>query len=142
MAEWSSPVSPAVEGLGISGVVLPRSFARLLRALRLHRIRTTPSARAVSVVAAGRVLASSERAVELRETGSPVRFYVPRADVRVELTRSATTTRCPFKGEATYWSTPELADAFWSYEAPTEADVRPIAGLLAPDPGRVTVELR
>lgn len=124
------------------GVAFLRPLARLTRVLRLHRIGTAPSARAVRVVAEGEVIASSERAVELRETGSPARFYVPREDVGAELVRSATTTRCPFKGEATYWSTAEVADAFWSYEAPAEADARPIAGLLAPDSARVTVELR
>ena len=123
-------------------MALLRLFTRILRALRLHRIRTAPSARVVRVVAAGEVIASSARAVELRETGSPARFYLPREDVGAELVPSATTSRCPFKGEATYWSTPAVTDAFWSYEMPTAADAQPIAGLLAPDAARMTVELR
>jgi uncharacterized protein (DUF427 family) len=32
-----------------------------------------------------------------------------------------------------------VPDAFWVYEAPSEEDAQPIAGLLAPWPGRVDV---
>jgi uncharacterized protein (DUF427 family) len=105
-----------------------------------HRITTRPSERHVRVLAGGEVLADSRRAVELDETGLPTRFYLPREDVRMDLlTPSATTTHCPFKGDATYFSAPGAQDAFWVYEAPSEDDAQPIAGLLAPWPGRVEV---
>ena len=105
-----------------------------------HRITTRPSERHVRVEAAGQVLADSRRAVELDETGLPTRYYLPREDVRVDLlTPSETTSHCPFKGDATYFSAPQVKDAFWIYENPSEEDARPVAGLLAPWPGRVEV---
>jgi uncharacterized protein (DUF427 family) len=107
-----------------------------------HRITTRPSTRHVRVEAGGQVLAESDRAVELDEVGLPTRYYLPREDVRVELlTPSATTSHCPFKGDPTYFSAPGVKDAFWVYEAPSEHDAEPVAGLLAPWPGRVDVRV-
>ena len=89
---------------------------------------------------AGQVLAASERAVELDETGLPTRFYLPRDDVRMDLlTASDTTSHCPFKGDAGYFSALGSKDAFWVYEEPSEQDALPIAAMLAPWPGRVEV---
>jgi uncharacterized protein (DUF427 family) len=105
-----------------------------------HRISTRPSRRHVRVERDGQVLADSHRAVELEETGLPTRYYLPREDVRTDLlTPSDTTTHCPFKGDATYFSAPGADDAFWVYEDPSEEDARPVEGLLAPWPGRVDV---
>jgi uncharacterized protein (DUF427 family) len=105
-----------------------------------HRITTNASSRTVRVEHDGELLAESARAVELHETGLPTRFYLPREDVRTDLlTPSDTTSHCPFKGDATYLSAPGAEDAFWVYEEPSEDAARPIAGLLAPWPGRVTV---
>ena len=110
------------------------------RAVGAHRITTRPSNRHVRVESGGQVLAESARAVELDETGLPTRYYLPREDVRVDLLMpSETTSHCPFKGDATYMSAPGAKDAFWIYEAPSEEDAKPIAGMLAPWPGRVDV---
>src|SRR3954447_26965179 len=107
---------------------------------RVHRITTRPCLRHVRVELDGQVLAETDRAVELDETGLPGRVYIPRDDVRMEwLEPSATTSHCPFKGDATYYSAGRVKDAFWVYEQPDQADARPIAGLLAPWPGRVDV---
>ena len=115
---------------------------RLARVLGVHRIATRPSREHVRVVGAGRELAASDRAVELRETGRPTRYYLPREDVRMDLlVPSETRSHCPFKGDATYFSAPGARDAFWVYESPSEADARPIAGLLAPAPERVEVQV-
>jgi len=116
------------------------SLKKAAHATGAHRITTRPSTRHVRVELDGLVLAESTRAVELDETGLPTRFYLPREDVRAELlTPSDTTSHCPFKGDATYLSAPGAPDAFWVYEAPSEDDAKPIAGLLAPWPGRVEV---
>ena len=116
------------------------TIKKAAHAVGAHRITTRPSARHVRVEAAGQVLADSRRAVELDETGLPTRYYLPREDVRVDLlTPSETTSHCPFKGDATYFSAPQVKDAFWIYENPSEEDARPVAGLLAPWPGRVEV---
>jgi uncharacterized protein (DUF427 family) len=107
---------------------------------RLHRIATRPSTRHVRVERDGQVLADTRRALELSETGHRTRFYLPRKDVRMDLLEpSDTTSHCPFKGDATYFSAPGVGDAFWVYEQPDQPDAEPIAGLLAPGPGRVTV---
>lgn len=68
-------------------------------------------------------LADSHRPVLLRETGYPVRYYLPPEDVRTDLlTRSGTRTHCPFKGDATYWSVADGGpeDVAWSYPEPYE----------------------
>ena len=116
------------------------TIKKAAHAVGAHRITTRPSDRRVRVESGGRVLAESARAVELHETGLPTRYYLPREDVGVDqLTPSATTSHCPFKGDATYFSAPGAKDAFWVYEHPSEPDAQPIAGMLAPWPGRVDV---
>jgi uncharacterized protein (DUF427 family) len=88
----------------------------------------------------GTVLAESRRAIELHELGHRPRYYIPREDVRMDLLEpSETTSHCPFKGDATYFSAAGAKDAFWVYQDPDKDDAEPIAGLLAPWPGRVTI---
>ena len=104
-----------------------------------HRIETRPSGRRVRVEHEGRVLAESDRALELHERGLPVRYYLPREDVRLDLLEpSDTRSHCPFKGDASYFSAPGARDAFWTYETPIDGRAD-IAGLIAPWPGRVDV---
>jgi uncharacterized protein (DUF427 family) len=109
-------------------------------AVGAHRITTHPCTRHVRVERDGQVLAESDRTVALEETGLPTRYYIPREDVRTDLlTPSETRSHCPFKGDATYFSAPGADDAFWVYESPSEEDALPVAGMLAPWPGRVDV---
>ena len=106
-----------------------------------HRIETRPCASVVRVEHDGHVLAESTRALELHEGSLPVRYYLPRDDVRIDLLEpSDTTSHCPFKGDASYWSAPGAPDAFWTYERPIEGR-EDIAGLIAPWPGRVEVTI-
>ncbi|MET7697141.1 DUF427 domain-containing protein [Streptomyces sp. NPDC005485] len=73
----------------------------------------------VRVLHGDQVLAESDRPLVLRETGSPVRYYIPPQDVRLDLlTPSETHTYCPFKGTASYWSVPGAADLVWFYPDP------------------------
>ena len=105
-----------------------------------HRISTHPSEHTIRVELNGEVLAESTRATALEETGLPTRYYLPREDVRMDLlTPTVTTSHCPFKGDASYYSAPGATDAFWVYENPSEVDAKPVEGLLAPWPGRVEV---
>ncbi|MEU3662914.1 DUF427 domain-containing protein [Streptomyces sp. NPDC032940] len=84
-----------------------------------HRITVEPSGLHVRVVRDGQVLAESDEALVLRETGLPDRYYLPPEDVRLDLlTPSATHTHCPFKGDASYWSLPDAPDLVWSYPDP------------------------
>ena len=104
-----------------------------------HRIETRPCAKRIRVEHDGAVLAESDRALELHEQGLPVRYYLPREDVRMDLlVPSPTRSHCPFKGDASYFSAPGARDAFWSYEQPIEGR-EDITGLVAPWPGRVEV---
>ena len=88
-----------------------------------HTITITPADLHVVVEVDGEKVAESDHAVVLEETGLPTRYYLPRADVRMELFRPTTFhTECPFKGQASYW-TLQLGDAVhdgivWSYENP------------------------
>ena len=121
---------------------VPDPVKKAARAVGAHRITTHASRRHVRVEAGGVVLAESDRSVELEETGRPTRYYLPREDVRMELLEaSATTSHCPFKGDATYFSVPGVKDAFWVYEDPSEEDALPIAGMLAPWPNRVAISV-
>lgn len=84
-----------------------------------HRITVEQGSTHVRVVRDGQVLAESRRPLLLHETGLPVRYYLPPADVRTELlTGSDTSTHCPFKGDASYWSVPGGADVVWAYQEP------------------------
>ncbi len=116
------------------------TLKKAAHAMGLHRITTHPCTRHVRVERDGQVLATSDRAMALDETGLPTRYYLPRDDVRMDLlTPSETTTHCPFKGDATYFSAAGAKDAFWVYEAPSEPEALPVARMLAPWPGRVDV---
>ena len=67
-----------------------------------------------------------------------MRYYFPRKDVRMDkLERSATTTECPFKGHASYYSLAGGPDnAVWSYERPYD-EVAIIKDRLAFYPNKV-----
>ncbi len=66
----------------------------------------------------GVVLAESDEVIEIENS-----LYFPRETVRMDLLHvSDTATRCPWKGQATYYSLADgearLEDAAWSYENP------------------------
>ncbi|MCP3821868.1 DUF427 domain-containing protein [Streptomyces sp. A3M-1-3] len=91
------------------------------------RVDALPSTRHVQVEIQGTVVADTHTPVLLFETHLPVRYYIPREDVRLDLfTPTDARTRCPYKGVATeYWSwagggdvRPDIA---WSYPDPLPA---------------------
>jgi uncharacterized protein (DUF427 family) len=87
------------------------------------RIDTLRSTRLVTVVARGRTLAETRGAVLLYETGHVVRPYIDRADVQMGMLRpSSTTSVCPYKGVAKYFSATidgqEVKDIAWTYDDP------------------------
>jgi len=98
------------------------------------RVDMLPSSRHVRVELGGKTIAETNRRRLSLETGLPVRYYLPEQDVQMEwLTGSSTTTRCPYKGQADYWSArvgeSVFRDIVWSYRDPLPA-CSPIAGLL------------
>ena len=97
-----------------------------------HRIDVLRSARHVQVRIGDTVIADSRRSRMLFETGLPVRYYVPREDVRLDLlSGSATVTACAYKGQTSqYWDfMNDGRDVAWSYERPSP-EVGAIAGMI------------
>jgi uncharacterized protein (DUF427 family) len=88
------------------------------------RIDVLGASRRVVVSLGGTVLADTTRPVALYETELPVRWYVPRDDVRLDLLApSDSTTVCAYKGQATYFSVAgrddeEAVDVAWTYVDP------------------------
>jgi uncharacterized protein (DUF427 family) len=87
------------------------------------RVDVLASARHVRVAIAGEIVADTHSPRLLFETNHPVRYYLPRGDVRMDLlVPSATRSRCPYKGPASYWSVKLGDDVFtdmvWCYPDP------------------------
>ena len=87
------------------------------------RVDALPSKRHVRVVIDGQTVAETRRPHLVFETNHPVRYYIPQEDVRMDmLVPSATTSRCPYKGPASYWSVQiggeTFSDLVWGYMAP------------------------
>lgn len=96
-----------------------------------HPITVTPTGRHVIVTVNGEVVAETDDALTLQESTYPAVQYLPLADVApAVLTRSETTTYCPYKGEANYYNVGGVEDAIWTYEQPYPA-VADIAGRVA-----------
>ena len=110
------------------------------------RVDALRSRRRVRVELEGVVLAESDAPVMVFETGLPTRYYLDRADARLEHLRpSDTVTECPYKGRTTgYWSAVAVdevhTDIAWTYDFPTR-ELSPIAGLLAFYNERVDITL-
>ena len=84
-----------------------------------HRVDVFEASRPVRVRAGGTVIAQSDRAKLLFETGLAPRVYVPGADILPGvLTPASKRTVCPYKGEATYWNVNGIENGAWSYETP------------------------
>src|SRR5215469_12038463 len=97
------------------------------------RVDILASSRHVRVELDGVTVADSHSPRILFETGLPPRYYLPLSDVRTELLRpSGTSTHCPYKGTASYWSVDtgraEHRDIVWMYRAPLPESQK-IAGL-------------
>lgn len=99
------------------------------------RIDSVHTDRHIRVVINGVTVAESDDAVMLLEPGHPIRYYLPVADIRQDLLRpSNSTSRCPYKGLANYYSM-EIGgrmyeDIAWSYRAPTLESGK-IAGMIS-----------
>jgi uncharacterized protein (DUF427 family) len=90
-----------------------------------HKVEEERVGQRMLVEVNGDILADSSNAVKLEEDGYPARYYFPRSDVKMDkLERSDTTSECPFKGTAHYYSIVAgdrtLEDAVWTYEDPYE----------------------
>lgn len=110
-----------------------------------HPITVSPTGRPVTVTVNGEVIARTDAALTLQESTYPAVQYLPLGDVApTALSRSDTTTYCPFKGDASYYHLTvgdrTVGDAVWTYQSPYPA-VAAIAGHVAfyPDKAEVVV---
>ncbi|BBX83531.1 DUF427 domain-containing protein [Mycolicibacterium aubagnense] len=88
----------------------------------IHRRRNT-----ITAEHDGRLIAATTAALLVDEQDHGLVFYFPRSDVRTELRRDPdATSRCPFKGQATYWRFDGDGGepVCWSYEDPAEQVAR------------------
>lgn len=110
-----------------------------------HTIHIEPAARVVVVEAGGKRLADTAKALVLCEAAYRPVYYIPRADVDMNLFRRTDhSSWCPYKGAAAYFSIgddPALENAVWSYEDPFE-ECAAIKDCLAFYPDRVSISER
>ena len=102
------------------------------------RVDILASSRQVRVELDGITVAESSQPRVLYETGLPPRYYLPLADLRMDLLRpSDRSSRCPYKGTAGYFSVDTSAaaqrgrlhrDVVWMYRTPLPESQK-IAGL-------------
>jgi uncharacterized protein (DUF427 family) len=140
-AAWSYPASP-VEALRDLVRLSWRAMDEWLEEdepVYVHprdpytRVDVLQSSRQVQVVIDGITVADSDQPRILFETGLPPRYYLPLSHLRTELLRpSPTTTQCPYKGTATYYSVEvkgqRYEDWVWMYRYPLPECAK-IAGL-------------
>lgn len=98
------------------------------------RVDILASSRQVRVELDGVTVAESGQPRILFETGLPPRYYLPLSAVRMDLLRpSETSTHCPYKGTASYWSvdtgTRVHQDVVWMYRTPFPESQK-VAGLV------------
>jgi uncharacterized protein (DUF427 family) len=91
-----------------------------------HRIFFEDYPRRLRAVVAGVTILDTREAKLLHETAHLPVPYVPIAALDASLlTRTETSTHCPFKGDASYWSLgagdATLDDFVWAYESPMPA---------------------
>jgi uncharacterized protein (DUF427 family) len=99
------------------------------------RVDILSSSRHVRVEVDGVTIAESGSPRLLFETGLPVRYYLPKTHVRMDLlTPTDSVSYCPYKGQAAYWSVRAgenvHEDLAWSYRTPLPESQK-IAGLIA-----------
>ena len=109
-----------------------------------HRVDCVTTTRRLRVELRGVLLVDSAETIGVYETSLRSLLYVGREHLLADALRpSATTTYCPYKGTATYWSAfigdhcePDIA---WSYEAP-HPECSAIRGHFCFDETKVRVE--
>ena len=88
-----------------------------------YAVTIEPRSERVQVQAGTTLLADTTRAVLVTETRHHPVWYLPLSDINPDvIATTETSTYCPFKGHASYWTITTadgpLADAMWSYRAP------------------------
>ncbi len=99
------------------------------------RIDILQSSRHVEVFVEGTKVADTHQPRLLFETGLPVRYYIPKTDVRRDLLEpTELRTDCPYKGTANYYSIEidgeRHENIVWSYRNPVREST-PVAGYVS-----------
>ena len=110
-----------------------------------HRVDVLHSSRHVRVLVDGQVVADSRSPRLLFETNLPVRYDLPKLDVRMDLlSLTDRSSVCPYKGTAEYWSVNINGslheDLVWGYREPIPEAAK-IAGLVCFYNERVDIEV-
>ena len=108
-----------------------------------HPITITPTAGRIVVGVGGQKVADTTAALTLQESDYPPAYYLPLDSIDPALlTKTETSTWCPYKGDASYYDlvTPDgvIEDAAWTYTEPYD-NVSEIAGHLAFYPDKVVI---
>jgi uncharacterized protein (DUF427 family) len=97
------------------------------------RIDTRRSSRHILIEVDGETVAESDHPVLLYETYLPTRYYLPAADVRLDLlSPTDLRTACAYKGIAEYWAArgPGARELAWTYRHPLH-DAEPVRDMIA-----------
>ena len=88
-----------------------------------HTVAITPFRGRVEARLGGALIATSDRAMIVTETGLQDRFYIPPRDVTGVLEPTSRRSSCPYKGGARYWTLRvagiRTENVAWSYDRPT-----------------------
>ena len=108
-----------------------------------HPITITLNPKRVRALYQGHVIADSGHTLLLKEASYKAVQYFPREDVAMDfLSRTALSTHCPYKGDASYYTIArdgEIAEnAVWTYETPYPA-MEQIKDYLAFYPNQVEI---
>jgi uncharacterized protein (DUF427 family) len=98
------------------------------------RVDVLASSRHVQVAVNGVTIADTHRPTLLFESNLPIRYYVPKSDVRMDLLAPTDhSTACPYKGFARYWAVQAgeetIHNLAWSYATPLPESIK-VAGLV------------
>ena len=111
-----------------------------------HMMQLDPVGQTLRIRFGDVLVAETDRAVRLLEIGKRAyapQYYIPRQDVCVALTRTARSTHCPLKGDASYFTIDGLDGAEeigWGYETPFDFAAQ-LSGHLAFDLRRVSIAI-
>ena len=88
-----------------------------------YEVKIEPTSTHIRVLVGDTVIADTHNAVAVTETKHRPVLYLPREDLDESLLSATdTSTHCPFKGDASYWSVTTsdgtLVDVMWSYLTP------------------------
>ena len=108
-----------------------------------HPLTIEPHPKRIVIEVGGKRIAETIEALTLREADYAPVHYIPRDHVDMAaLSHSETTSYCPYKGDASYFSIPaggqRSVDAIWTYETPHPAAAA-IKDYLAFYPERVDI---